>query len=148
MMRYEKHGYATKGVAAIYHRWHRMIRRCHDTKCDDYKDYGGRGISVCKEWRDSLSNFISDMGMPENGMTIERIDNERGYFKENCRWATQKEQRANQRLPKNTIYLTYEDKTQTLAAWAVERGIKYITLYARIHHYNQSVEKALGYAGV
>lgn len=138
-MRYEKHGYATKKIHPIYYRWHRMIRRCHDKKSSDYKDYGARGIKVCEEWRESLKKFVEDMGIPSKNMTLERIDNNKGYYKKNCRWATRKEQRANQRYDKRTIFI----KGKTLKEWSKILGIKYITLHKRVYDYKFPIKDIL-----
>lgn len=115
-----KHG--GKGTRA-YTAWRCMLVRIDR----DWPAYGGRGISVCERWR-SFPAFVADMGQPEAGATLERIDNDRGYEPGNCRWATRKEQARNTR---RTVRVTFRGRQQSLAAWAEEFGIKYWTLYAR-----------------
>jgi hypothetical protein len=90
-----------------YSSWAHMISRCTNPNTKQFKDWGGRGIKVCERWLNSFEDFISDMGrQPTDGKryTIERINNDLGYFKENCKWATYKEQRANQRPRKRAIH--------------------------------------------
>jgi hypothetical protein len=80
-----------------YSTWVQMIERCHNQEHPFYKWYGERGIYVCKEWIKSFSNFLKDMGEKPEGLTLDRIDNESGYHKDNCRWTTRKEQQRNRR---------------------------------------------------
>lgn len=90
-----------------YQSWLAMKQRCYNKKHTHYKDYGGRGITVCDRWLDKLNgfeNFLEDMGhRPSKEYSLDRIDNDKGYYKENCRWATKKEQANNRRgrKPKN-----------------------------------------------
>ena len=83
-----------------YNTWGRMIQRCNDKKDVDYKDYGGRGITVCSRWLE-FENFFEDMGTRPDGLSIERVNNNKGYSPDNCKWATSTEQNRNKRLGKN-----------------------------------------------
>lgn len=74
-----------------------MRARCYKPYSISYPNYGGRGITVCQRWLDSVANFIEDMGERPPGTTLDRIDNDGNYEPSNCRWATPKEQSANQR---------------------------------------------------
>jgi hypothetical protein len=80
-----------------YYSWKHMIERCTNKNHRQYKDYGGRGISVCQRWRDSFSDFVTDMGRKPEGTTLDRKNNDAGYYKGNCKWATGKEQAKNRR---------------------------------------------------
>jgi hypothetical protein len=102
-----KHGMYGK---QIYKSWSGMKQRCNNKNNLDYKNYGGRGIEVCKRWN-LFENFYADMGEKPDGMSIDRIDNNKGYYKENCRWATPKEQARNRR--ENNMY------------WNTRKHIKY-----------------------
>lgn len=78
--------------------WGAMKQRCSNQKAKCYPHYGGRGITVCAEWKNSFSNFFEDMGpRPSKDHSLDRIDVNKGYNKENCRWATGIEQRSNKR---------------------------------------------------
>lgn len=80
-----------------YYTWRAMKNRCLNKKTDNYKHYGGRGITVCDEWVNSFICFHKDMGSRPKGMSLDRIDNNKGYSKENCRWASSIIQGRNQR---------------------------------------------------
>lgn len=109
--------------------WAGMLRRCYTIKNPKYDSYGGRGIIVCDRWRGSFSNFYSDMGpRPSPEHSIDRIDNDGNYDPSNCKWSTQKEQMNNRR---NTVRMTVDGDTLTVAEWASLSGIRYETLMSR-----------------
>ena len=83
----------------LYATWGMMRHRCNSPKSQHYKNYGGRGIKVCPEW-DDFWQFVKDMGERPEGHTLDRIDNDKGYSKENCRWASQTQQTNNTRSVK------------------------------------------------
>lgn len=115
---------------AAYGCWFGMIDRCTNSKNDQYENYGARGITVCPRWSSSIANFIEDMGERPEGMSIDRRDNSLGYFKENCRWATQIEQSRNMRTNR---LLEINGQTKCLAEWSQESGIKYTTIQCRLN---------------
>lgn len=91
-----RHGFAKGKIRrSIYGIWHGILDRCLNRKRLEFKNYGGRGILVCKRWL-RFENFLADMG-DNNGLTIDRINNDGHYNKSNCRWATMKEQLRNTR---------------------------------------------------
>jgi len=102
------HGHTRrKSPSKEYVVWQHIMRRCYTKTNPAYRYYGGRGISVCKRWHD-FSNFVSDMGVKPDGLSIDRIDNNGNYEPSNCRWATQKEQVQNSRSAKLTSHLVAE----------------------------------------
>jgi hypothetical protein len=114
-----------------YRVWINMIYRCTKPEHPLWQWYGGRGITVCKEWK-TWERFHADMGDPPEGLTLDRIDNSKGYSKDNCRWITMKEQAGNRRNTCRTQLYEFRGKSQTLKDWAKELGIRYTTLYMRI----------------
>ena len=92
-----RHGACTnRHCTPEYQTWSGMRQRCQNPNSSGYQYYGGRGIKVCKRWQ-KFENFLIDMGKRPEGMTLDRIDNDSGYYQKNCRWATFHEQRCNSR---------------------------------------------------
>lgn len=114
----------------IHGNWARMIQRCTNPNNINYAGYGGRGITVCRRWRE-YKNFYADMiSTYKEGMTLDRIDNSKGYLKENCRWATPKEQANNTRRNRNISHMGI---TRTLQQWSELVGIKRETIAYRLN---------------
>lgn len=109
-MELAKTRYLTHGESEhpLYKIWQGMIERCYSEKCKNYKDYGGRGITVCDEWRKSPSNIAKDMGERPKNCSIDRIDVNGNYEPSNCRWATPMVQGSNKR--NNVIFTVFGEK--------------------------------------
>ena len=120
-----------------YETWASLLTRCKNPSSEGYKNYGGRGITVCKKWL-TFEGFWEDMqeGYSDE-LTIDRKDNNAGYFKDNCRWATKEQQNNNRR---NTLHIEINGETKTLLEWAEKVGINYHTLYHRINSHGYSGE--------
>jgi len=114
----------------IYRIWEGMNQRCYNKNHTSYYNYGGRGISICNEWKDSATfyDWAINNGY-EDELTIDRIDNNGNYCPDNCRWITRKEQLNNKRTNK---MITYNNKTQTISQWANELEINKNTIRKRI----------------
>lgn len=115
----------------LYNIWKNMKQRCYCPECERHKDYGKRGIEICKEWRDDFDNFAD--WAKENGyiigLTIERKDVNGNYCPENCCWITRAEQARNKR---DTIIVEYKGIRKPLIEWCEELGLTYDTVYNRI----------------
>lgn len=123
MTRY-KHGMSN---TKIYVLWRSMLDRCENENSPAYHNYGGRGISVCESWQDFM-NFYRDMGERPEGMSINRIDNDKGYSRENCEWTNRKAQNRNRR---NRHMLTHDGVTKSMAEWSDQIGISIPTIWYR-----------------
>lgn len=126
---------------ALYKVWKTMRARCYNTNDDSYHNYGGRGIGVCDEWR---SNFVPFRDWAKangyaSGLTIERVNNNKGYSPENCVWTTRLVQCNNTRRNEKIEYM---GELKTFAQWQRELGFHSGAVYARIHKLGWSIEEA------
>lgn len=132
-----KHG---RVATPEYRSWGSLVNRCLNPKNKQYPYYGGRGITVCAEWRSSFERFFADMGTkPSAKHSIDRKDNDGPYAPWNCRWATPLEQTINRR---NTVRVTFNGQTKSLSEWAQERAIPHDALFGRIRN-GWTTEEAL-----
>lgn len=107
--------------------WVSMRQRCKNPRCKAYSDYGGRGIDICREW-DVFETFLADMGPRPAGASLDRIDNDKGYSPQNCRWASKSQQINNRRL---SILYEYDGVSRPLIEWALLAGVPYKTFWHR-----------------
>jgi hypothetical protein len=114
---------------STYNSWKDMLSRCDDSTHPSYKNYGGRGIKVSEDWH-KFENFLFDMGPKPPGRSIDRIDNDVGYSKENCRWADRKTQARNTR---KNHWVEINGQRKIIADWALELGISPITVASRLN---------------
>lgn len=135
-----------KTYTRLYGVWKELKKRCYNPSDKYYKDYGGRGITVCQEWKNNFQAFYDwamangyDENAPKWLCTIERINTNGNYEPNNCKFATIKEQANNRR---SNHLLTYNEKTYTLTEWSEITGIKRKTIEYRLKS-NWSIEKAL-----
>lgn len=118
-----------------------MKKRCYDPANNRYSSYGGRGIKICDAWLDDIDSFriwAINNGY-KDGLSIERIDVNKDYSPENCKWIPPIEQHNN---TQRSVFITFNGKTQTLTQWANELNIKKSTLHNRIHVHGWSIERA------
>jgi hypothetical protein len=111
-----------------YRSWSAMMTRCTNPSHAAYQRYGGRGISVCDDWK-TFERFYGDMGPRPPGCSIERIDNNMGYEPANCRWATRVEQQRNKRS--NRI-ISHDGRSLPVSEWAEIVGLTQYTIHARL----------------
>jgi hypothetical protein len=135
-----QHGHFSGGkMSPTYVSWVMMKQRCLNPNYTTFWRYGGKGITVCKEWL-NFNNFLSDMGERPSGTSIDRKDGTKGYYPENCRWATKAEQSRNKC---NNIFISYDGKTKIITEWSTLIGMKVGVLYSRFHR-NCTTEQILG----
>lgn len=110
-----------------YRTWASIKQRCYNKKTSNYERYGGRGIIMSNEWKYSYIAFFKDMGIaPSQNHSIDRVDNSKGYSKENCRWATIEDQVRNKR---NTVFISNGDSKISIPEICQRYGIKYKKAY-------------------
>ena len=113
-----------------YKTWLGIKERCYNENNPDYPNYGARGIVMSDEWKESFEAFYRDMGVrPSSQHSIDRRENDKGYSKENCRWATYIEQNNNRR---DNIYYELDGKLKTLGEWCRDLSLPYCTIYMRM----------------
>lgn len=111
--------------------WVGIKQRCLNKNCRDYKDYGGRGITVCDRWVESFQNFLDDIGKkPSPEYSIERVDVDKGYEPGNVKWIPMNQQALNKR---NSVRISWEGKSMRLEEWATEKGLSKFTVRARYY---------------
>ena len=135
-----KHGLSNTRLHRI---WHSMYCRCYYKSTNQYKNYGDRGIKVCEEWKHmqgfiNFYNWAISNGYKET-LTLDRIDNNKGYCPSNCRWITPKEQSNNRR---NNVYYTFNGETKTSKQWCELYNISQTTLSDRLKR-GWTLEQAL-----
>jgi len=129
-----KHG---RSKTKTYYVWCTMKDRCYRKEGKQYVNYGGRGIDVCSEWH-NFDKFYADMGEKPVGMSLERIDNTKGYSPENCEWASRKTQGRNTRA---NILVQYDGRSQCLSAWCEELNLPYDKTHNRLTNLKWSVDR-------
>lgn len=122
--------YKTHGLSKTrqYTQWAAMKQRCYNKKDKWYPHYGGRGIRVCPNWKKSFEAFLRDMGKCPAGLQLDRINNNKGYNKHNCRWATPRQQSNNSRT---AVKLRFSGECRSLTGWSRHLGIPYTTIASR-----------------
>lgn len=138
----KKHAKHNKTKTRIYRIWSSMKQRCYYKSLKQYKNYGGRGIEVCEEWKKDFMNFYNwamNNGYEEH-LTLDRIDSNKNYCPENCRWATYKEQENNRR---NNRKIFYKNDIYTISELSNLLNIPYATLLWRINNYWTDEELSL-----
>jgi hypothetical protein len=126
----KSHGhYSDKKPSPTYVTWQSMRQRCNDVGSDRYERYGAIGVTVCPEWTNSFAAFLQDMGPRPKGKTLDRIDNSLGYSKDNCRWATPKEQSHNRRT---NVLIEFEGEMIPYAEAARRAGVNKYLIYDRM----------------
>lgn len=125
-----RHGHCSRSPSRTWKSWRAMFARCYNPHHAAYPRYGGNGIGVCPKWFDFVQ-FLSDMGERPDNMTLDRINNFKGYSPQNCRWATRKEQARNMR---NNVWIEHRGLRLTQAEWSRRIGVGVTTICWRRQH--------------
>lgn len=124
---------------STYRVWANMLQRCSNPSNSSYKNYGKRGIRVCERWKD-FSNFFTDMGECPRGLSTDRRNNNKGYYKDNCRWTTRMEQSENSR---RCVYITFKKKTMSIAQWERYLNFRRCIISNRINKPGWSIKRTI-----
>ena len=123
------HGHTIgRSMTPTYRKWAAMMTRCFNPNVEKYAIYGGRGITVCPAWL-TFDGFLRDMGESPSGMMLDRIDNDKGYGPENCRWVTPYESTCNRRCSR---VIEFNGRRRLLTEWARDAGVSHSTLHRRL----------------
>ena len=123
----------------LYWVWAAMKSRCLNPNNPHFHNYGGRGIGVCDDWL-LFKNFLRDVGVPAPGMLLDRIDNDKGYSPDNCRWSTRTEQNSNRRY---CIHVDDGGETVTLKEYCRRKRITYRVIIRRIRDFGWPIDRAI-----
>lgn len=128
----------------LYSTWHGMLQRCYDRNSSNYDNYGGRGINICEEWKNSYDSFFewAVAHGASKELSIDRINNDKGYSPDNCRWVGLKTQARNKRT---TRLIYYRGASKPLCEWAEITGISADVIRTRLDRYGYTIEEALGF---
>lgn len=141
--RFKTHGLSS---TRLYKVWQNMKRRCNNPNYRQYSNYGGRGIKVCDEWQEFLPFYEwamshgYDENAPKGECTLDRIDVNKGYSPDNCRFANKITQNNNKRT---NHFISFNGETHTMKEWSEKTGISYCALESRINKRKWSIERAL-----
>lgn len=138
---YRKWKHSGSFYRSTYVTWKGMLNRCNSVGTQNYPKYGGRGIKVCRRWR-NFDRFVEDMGVRPFGTSLDRINNDGNYSKRNCRWATPRIQGRNRRTNRIIIF---RGQSRTLIEWAEILGTSKVTLgsYIRRHSVDAAINRYL-----
>lgn len=141
-LRQKSHGESSiHGKTKEYRTWVDIKTRCYNEKEPSYFYYGGRGIKVCDRWLNSFENFLADIGRaPSRLHSIERIDVNKDYCPDNCKWATILEQANNKTT---TVRFNFRGQSKSIAQWCRDMGLSYHKTRQRVNILKWDIEKAL-----